>query len=70
MAGCGWWKWPSGMMSSCACTESAAADSLQLVVLLYKISNDNRGRTVHFATSKYLTVKGTMFPHGKIHKYT
>lgn len=33
-------------------------------------SNDNGARVVNFATPKNLTVKGTMFPHHKIHKYT
>jgi hypothetical protein len=37
---------------------------------LHKISNDNRGRLVNFATSKNITVKSTMFPHRIIHKYT
>jgi hypothetical protein len=32
---------------------------------LYRISNDNGGRVVKFATSKT-----AMFPHGNIHKYT
>jgi hypothetical protein len=34
------------------------------------ISNDNGVRVVNFATSKNLVIKGTMFPHRKIHKYT
>jgi hypothetical protein len=37
---------------------------------LHKISNDNGLRVVNFATSKYLTVKSTTFPHRIIHKYT
>ena len=32
-------------------------------------SNDNGVRIVHFATSKNLVVKGTMFPHRDIHKH-
>jgi hypothetical protein len=35
-----------------------------------EISNDKGVRVVDFATSKYLTVKNTMFPHRSIHKYT
>jgi phage pi2 protein 07 len=35
-----------------------------------EISNDNGVRIVHFATSKNLRVKSTMFPHRIIHKYT
>jgi exonuclease III len=37
---------------------------------LHEISNDSGIRVVNFATSKYLTVKSTMFPHRNIHKYT
>jgi hypothetical protein len=37
---------------------------------LHEISNDNEVRLVNFATSKNLRVKGTMFPHRNIHKYT
>ena len=37
---------------------------------LHQYSNDNRVRTVNFATSKNLVVKSTMFPHRNIHKYT
>jgi endonuclease/exonuclease/phosphatase family metal-dependent hydrolase len=37
---------------------------------LHEISNDNGVRLVTFATSKNLTVKSTMSPHCKIHKYT
>jgi hypothetical protein len=37
---------------------------------LHEISNDNRVRSVNFATSKNLRVKSTMFPHRNIHKYT
>jgi len=37
---------------------------------LHQDSNDNRVRLVNFATSKYLVVKSTMFPHWNIHKYT
>ena len=33
-------------------------------------SNDNGVRIVNFATSKNLVVKGMMFPHRDIHKYT
>jgi hypothetical protein len=37
---------------------------------LHEISNDNGVRVVNFATSKYLTVKSTMFSHRNIHKHT
>jgi hypothetical protein len=37
---------------------------------LHEISNDNGVRVVNFATSKYLIVKSTMFPHRNIHKHT
>jgi hypothetical protein len=37
---------------------------------LHEIINDNGVRVVHFATSKNLIVKSTMFPHRNIHKYT
>jgi hypothetical protein len=37
---------------------------------LHEISNDNGVRVVNFATSKNLIVKGTMFPHCNIHKFT
>jgi hypothetical protein len=37
---------------------------------LHEIRNDNGGRTVNVDPSKNLTVKGTMFPHCNIHKYT
>ena len=37
---------------------------------LQEISNDNGVGVVHFATSKNLTVKSTMFPHPNIHKFT
>jgi len=37
---------------------------------LHEDSNDNGFRIVNFATSKYLVVKSTMFPHRNIHKYT
>jgi hypothetical protein len=37
---------------------------------LQEINNDNGIRVVHFATSKNLIVKSTMFPHRNIHKYT
>jgi hypothetical protein len=37
---------------------------------LHEISNDNGVRLVNYATSKYLRVKSTMFPHRNIHKYT
>jgi hypothetical protein len=33
-------------------------------------SNDNGATIIHFATSKNLVVKSTMFPHRKIYKYT
>jgi exonuclease III len=36
----------------------------------HEISNDNVVRVVNFATSKNLVVKGTMFPHRSIYKYT
>jgi hypothetical protein len=35
---------------------------------LHEISNDNGDKLVHFATSKNLRVKRTMFPHRNIHK--
>jgi hypothetical protein len=35
---------------------------------LYKTSNDNGIRVTNFATSKYLVVKSSMFPHSKIKK--
>jgi hypothetical protein len=37
---------------------------------LHEISNDNAARVVHFATSKNMTAKNTMFPHRNIHKFT
>jgi len=37
---------------------------------LHKDSDDNGVRKVNFATSKYLVLKCTMFPHQNIHKYT
>jgi endonuclease/exonuclease/phosphatase family metal-dependent hydrolase len=37
---------------------------------LHEMSNYNGVRLVNFATSKNLRVKGTMFPHRNIHKYT
>jgi exonuclease III len=37
---------------------------------LHEISTDSGVRVVNFATSKYLVVKSTMFPHRKIHKHT
>jgi exonuclease III len=37
---------------------------------LHEIKNDNAIRVVNFATSKNLRVKGKMFPHRNIHKYT
>ena len=37
---------------------------------LHKISNDNGVRLVNFATSKYLIVKSTTFPHRDIYKQT
>jgi hypothetical protein len=37
---------------------------------LHAIGNDNAVRAVHFATSKNLIFKSTMFPHRKIHKFT
>ena len=33
------------------------------------LHNDNGVRRVHFATSKHLVVKSTMFPRRNIHKY-
>jgi hypothetical protein len=36
---------------------------------LHEISNDNRVRAVHFATSKILIVKSKMCPQCNIHKY-
>ena len=33
-------------------------------------SNDNGVRVVNFATSKYLIVTSSMFPHLNVHKYT
>jgi len=36
---------------------------------LHQDSNDNCVRIVNFATSKYLVVKSTMFPHRNIQKY-
>jgi hypothetical protein len=38
--------------------------------ILHEISNDDGVRLVNFATSKYLRVKSTMFPHRDIHKCT
>jgi hypothetical protein len=37
---------------------------------LHKTSNDNGVRLVNFATSKYLILKSTTFPHSDIHKHT
>jgi exonuclease III len=37
---------------------------------LHENSNVNCIRVVNFATSKYLTVESTMFPHRNIHKFT
>jgi hypothetical protein len=37
---------------------------------LHEISNDNGVRVINFATSKNFIVKGTMFPHRNIHKFT
>jgi hypothetical protein len=37
---------------------------------LHEASNDNGVRVVNFATSKYLIVKSTTFPHRSIHKNT
>jgi hypothetical protein len=37
---------------------------------LHESSNDNGSRVVNFTTSKNLRVKGTLFPHRNIHKYT
>jgi len=37
---------------------------------LHQDTNDNGVRIVNFATSKNLVVKGTVFPHRNIHKYT
>jgi len=38
--------------------------------ILHQDSNDNGVRIVNFATSKTFFVKGMMFPHRNIHKYT
>jgi hypothetical protein len=35
---------------------------------LHEIGNDNEVRVAHFATTKNLTVRSTMFPHHNIHK--
>jgi hypothetical protein len=37
---------------------------------LHQDSNDKVVRIVKFATSKNLVVKGTIFPHRNVHKYT
>jgi hypothetical protein len=37
---------------------------------IHEASNDNGVRVVNFATSKYLIVKSTTFPHRDIHKHT
>jgi hypothetical protein len=37
---------------------------------LHEASNDNGVTVVTFATSKYLIVKSTTFPHRDIHKHT
>jgi endonuclease/exonuclease/phosphatase family metal-dependent hydrolase len=37
---------------------------------LHQDSNDNGVRKINFATSKNQVVRGTMFPHRNIHKYT
>jgi hypothetical protein len=37
---------------------------------LHEASNDKEVRVVNFATSKYLIVKSTTFPHRDIHKHT
>ena len=37
---------------------------------LHQDNSDNGVRTVHFAASKILVVKNTIFPHRNIHKYT
>jgi hypothetical protein len=37
---------------------------------VHEASNDNRVRVVNFATSKYLIVKNTTYPHHDIHKHT
>jgi hypothetical protein len=37
---------------------------------LHQDNNNNGVRIVNFATSKYLVVKSTMFPHRNIHNYT
>jgi hypothetical protein len=36
----------------------------------HEISNDNEVRVVHFATSKNLTIKSTLFLHRNSHKCT
>jgi hypothetical protein len=46
------------------CRSTVGAESL------HEISNDNGVRVVNFATSKNQTVKGTMFSHCIIHKFT
>jgi len=38
--------------------------------ILHQVSNDNGFRLVNFATSKYLLVKSTIFPHRNIRIYT
>ncbi|PNF20264.1 hypothetical protein B7P43_G15395 [Cryptotermes secundus] len=37
---------------------------------LREISNDNGVRVINFTISKKLTIKGTMFPHRNMHKFT
>jgi hypothetical protein len=37
---------------------------------LHEISDDNEVIVVNFVTSKNLTVKSAMFPHGITHKFT
>ena len=37
---------------------------------IHQDSNDKGVRIINFATSKYLVVKSTMFPHRDIHKHT
>jgi hypothetical protein len=48
-------------------------DSFKLTIgneSLHEMSNDNGARVLNIVISKNLTVKGTMFPHCNIHKYT
>jgi hypothetical protein len=54
-------------------TKIGRVDSFKTTIgneCLHEICNDNGIRVEHFATSKNLIVKSTMFPHGNIHKFT